>query len=156
RDRAARHAPGAHQGAGVHVFQARAAHAQEARHFADVGRRAAERGEASMFKKVLIANRGEIAVRIIRTCQEMGIETVALYEASDRGSLHVRLATEAVLLASPASFMEGDLLVRLARDQGAQAIHPGYGFLAEEADFIRACDAAGLVFIGPPASVVSG
>ncbi len=107
-----------------------------------------------MFNKILIANRGEIAVRIERTCRELGIQTVALYEAADRGSLHVRLADECVLLRRPADFMDRELIVRVAREKGAQAIHPGYGFLAEEADFIRACEGAGITFIGPPAEVV--
>jgi len=107
-----------------------------------------------MFNKILIANRGEIAVRVIRTCREMGIPTVAVYEASDRGSLHVRLADECVALPGPQSFMDGAAILRLAQEQGAGAIHPGYGYLAEDAGFIRACDAAGITFIGPPAEVV--
>jgi acetyl/propionyl-CoA carboxylase alpha subunit len=108
-----------------------------------------------MFKKILIANRGEIAVRIIRTCQEIGIETVALYEAPDRGSLHVRMATESVRLESPAGFMDRDAILRLARRKGIDAIHPGYGFVAEETDFVRACEAAGIAFIGPPSDGVA-
>jgi len=107
-----------------------------------------------MFTKLLIANRGEIAVRIIRTCREMGIHTVAVYEASDRGSLHVRLADECVLLAGPRSYMEPETILTIARQYGVDAIHPGYGYLAENSDFIRACDAAGIIFIGPPADVV--
>jgi acetyl/propionyl-CoA carboxylase alpha subunit len=107
-----------------------------------------------MFRKILIANRGEIAVRILRTCREMGVETLALYEPADRGSLHVRLADEAVQLPSLAGFRDGKAIVALALAMGADAIHPGYGFLAEEAAFIRACTAAGLAFIGPPAEVV--
>lgn len=108
-----------------------------------------------MFKKLLIANRGEIAVRVIRTCREMGIPSLALYDASDRGSLHVRLADECVQLPGPASFMDGETILRVAQENGADAIHPGYGYLAEDADFIRACDAAGIAFIGPPAEVVT-
>jgi acetyl/propionyl-CoA carboxylase alpha subunit len=107
-----------------------------------------------MFRKILIANRGEVAVRILRTCREMGLQTVALYEPADRGSLHVRLADEAVGLSSAAGFRDGPEIVRIALAREADAIHPGYGFLAEEAAFIRACAAAGLSFIGPPAEVV--
>ncbi len=107
-----------------------------------------------MFKKILIANRGEIAVRVIRTCREMGIRTVAVYEASDRESLHVRLADECVELSSPHSFMDGAAILATAAERGADAIHPGYGFLAENPEFIRACHAAGITFIGPPAEVV--
>ncbi len=107
-----------------------------------------------MFTKILIANRGEIAVRIIRTCREMGILTVAVYEISDRQSLHVRLADEAVRLPSHHSFMEPEWMLDVARQVGADAVHPGYGFLAEDADFIRACEAVGITFIGPPAEVV--
>lgn len=108
-----------------------------------------------MFTKILIANRGEIAVRIIRTCREMGLQTVVLYDPADRGSLHVRLADEALVLPTPAGFRDGEALAQVALAKGANAIHPGYGFLAEEADFIRACTAAGLAFIGPPAEVVA-
>jgi acetyl/propionyl-CoA carboxylase alpha subunit len=107
-----------------------------------------------MFTKLLIANRGEIAVRIIRTCREMGIHTVAVYEASDRSSLHVRLADECVALPGPRSYMEPETILAIARQYGVDAVHPGYGYLAENVDFIRACDAAGIVFIGPPADVV--
>ncbi len=107
-----------------------------------------------MFNKILIANRGEIAVRIIRTCREMGIHTVAVYEASDRSSLHVRLADECVPLPGPRSYMEPETILAIAQQYGVDAIHPGYGYLAENADFIRACDAAGIAFIGPPADVV--
>ena len=107
-----------------------------------------------MFKKILIANRGEIAVRIIRTCREMGIRTVALYEISDRDSLHVRLADDSVQLPSHHSFMDQDTILSVAVEQRVDAIHPGYGFLAEAAGFIRACEAAGIAFIGPPADVV--
>ena len=108
-----------------------------------------------MFNKILIANRGEIAVRVIRTCREMGIETVAVYEASDRGSLHVRLADACVALPTPASFLDGATILRIAQEQGVDALHPGYGYLAEDVDFIRACDDAGIAFIGPPAEIVA-
>ncbi|MEW5871875.1 MAG: biotin carboxylase N-terminal domain-containing protein [Chloroflexota bacterium] len=107
-----------------------------------------------MFRKVLIANRGEIAVRILRTCREMGLSTVSLYQAADRGSLHVRLADECVLLESPEGFQDQQAILRIAQEKGADAIHPGYGFLAERQDFIQACEAQGIVFIGPPSQVV--
>ncbi len=100
-----------------------------------------------MFRKILIANRGEIAVRIIRTCRDMGIATVTLYEDADRRSLHVRLADQAVPL--PTRFSDGAALIALAQEMGADAIHPGYGFLAEDVEFMRACADAGLAFIGP-------
>jgi acetyl/propionyl-CoA carboxylase alpha subunit len=108
-----------------------------------------------MFKKVLIANRGEIAVRIVRACRDLGIDTVALYDASDRGSLHVRLADECVSLRSDLGYMDQDEVLWIARDTGAEAIHPGYGFLAERADFAQACDEAGIAFVGPPSDVLA-
>ena len=108
-----------------------------------------------MFTKLLIANRGEIAVRIIRTCREMGIHTVAVYEASDRSSLHVRLADECVALPGPQSFMEPETILAIAQQYGVDAIHPGYGFLAENADFARACAEAGLVFVGPSPEAIA-
>jgi len=107
-----------------------------------------------MFKKILIANRGEIAVRIIRTCRELNIPTVALYQAPDQGSLHARLADECVLLDAPGGFMNGAALLEIAHAKGADAIHPGYGFLAEQVEFIRVCEHTGITFIGPPARVV--
>lgn len=102
-----------------------------------------------MFKKILIANRGEIAVRIIHTCREMGIPTVALYEQHDRGSLHVRLADESVQLKSDHGFNDIDAILTIARDKQADAIHPGYGFLAERQAFVDACRSADITFIGP-------
>ncbi len=106
-----------------------------------------------MFKKILIANRGEIAVRIVRTCREMGIPAVALYEKADQGSLHVRLADEAVEIAAT-DFMDADRVLAIAQERGVDAVHPGYGFLAEESPFIRACADSGITFIGPPADIV--
>ena len=106
-----------------------------------------------MFKKLLIANRGEIAVRIIRTCREMGIATVALYTLADRDSLHVRLADEAMQLHSPLRYGDADEVLAIARQLGADAIHPGYGFLAEEADFAERCAQEGITFIGPSPAV---
>jgi acetyl/propionyl-CoA carboxylase alpha subunit len=108
-----------------------------------------------MFKKILIANRGEIAVRILRTCRDLGIETVALYEADDRGSLHVRLADQCLLVRSSAGYMDEELILQTAQETGAEAVHPGYGFLAEKVGFARRCQESGLAFIGPPANVLA-
>lgn len=108
-----------------------------------------------MFNKILIANRGEIAARIVRTCRDMGIPTVALYEAVDLGSLHVRLADECVPLKPGQSYRDMHGIIEIARAIGADAIHPGYGFLAEQPEFVRACEAAGITFIGPPSDVVA-
>lgn len=104
------------------------------------------------FRKVLIANRGEIAVRVIRACQEMGIATVALYSEADAAALHTTLADDAVFLGPsppPESYLRGDLVLQAAQARGCDAIHPGYGFLSENADFAAAVAAAGLTFIGP-------
>lgn len=108
-----------------------------------------------MFRTILVANRGEIAVRIIRTCRDMGIRTIALYDDSDLSSLHVRLADACVRLSSGALYHDAAALVQIARDCGADAIHPGYGFLAEHDEFARACEEAGIVFIGPSSAALA-
>ncbi len=111
-----------------------------------------------MFRKILIANRGEIAARIIRTCRRMGIATVAVYSEADATALHTREADEAVLIgpAAPAqSYLRGERLIEAARATGAEAIHPGFGFLSENGDFARAVREAGLVFIGPSAEAMA-
>ena len=111
-----------------------------------------------MFSKVLIANRGEIAVRILRACRELGMQTVAVFSDADRQALHVRYADEAYRLgAAPAreSYLRGERIIEIALKSGATAIHPGYGFLAERTDFAQACLDAGLAYIGPKPSAIA-
>ncbi|EFO80512.1 carbamoyl-phosphate synthase L chain ATP-binding [Oscillochloris trichoides DG-6] len=109
------------------------------------------------FKRILIANRGEIAVRIIRACRELGISPAVVYSEADAGALHVRLADVAMQIGPPAaaqSYLRGEKLIAAAQALGAEAIHPGYGFLSENAAFARMCREAGIVFIGPPAEAI--
>ena len=105
-----------------------------------------------MFKKILIANRGEIAVRIIRACREIGIRSVAVYSTADRSSLHAQIADEAVCIGPPAtkdSYLNMNAIIQAAINTGCDAIHPGFGFLSENAEFARLCEQHGLIFIGP-------
>jgi acetyl-CoA carboxylase biotin carboxylase subunit len=111
-----------------------------------------------MFSRILIANRGEIAVRVIRACREMGIESVAVYSDADAQALHTTLADHRLRIgpaASAASYLSVEAIVQAARATGAQAVHPGYGFLSENASLPSACEQAGITFIGPPADVIT-
>lgn len=110
------------------------------------------------FKKILIANRGEIAVRIIRTCRDMGIRTVAVYSQADTDALHVKLADDAFEIGPPEaveSYLNFDKIIHIARQSGADAIHPGYGFLAENPDFVERCEKEKIIFIGPSSECMS-
>jgi len=111
----------------------------------------------AMFRSLLIANRGEIACRVIRTARRMGLRTIAVYSDADANALHVKMADEAVHIG-PApvreSYLRADAILAAARQTGAEAIHPGYGFLSENAEFAEACAAAGIIFVGPPASAI--
>ena len=111
-----------------------------------------------MFKKILIANRGEIAVRVIKTARRLGIAAVAVYSEADAGALHVRMADEAVCIGpapSVQSYLLADKIIAACRQTGAEAVHPGYGFLSEKAPFAQALHDAGIVFIGPDASAMA-
>ena len=110
-----------------------------------------------MFSRVLVANRGEIAVRVIRALHELGVEAVAVYSTADSDALHFELADQAVCVGPPAaaeSYLEIPNIVAAAETTGCEAVHPGYGFLAENDEFVRACESSDLVFIGPSAEVV--
>ena len=110
-----------------------------------------------MFKRILIANRGEIALRIIRCCREMDIETVMVYSTADEKSLPVMLATHSICIGpakASESYLKEDMIIEAARKMGCDAIHPGYGFLSENAGFARKCEENGIVFIGPSAEII--
>lgn len=107
-----------------------------------------------MFRRLLVANRGEIALRIVRTCRELGIETAVVASEADKDGAAARLADEVIVLGDPWCYLDGRRIVAAAKKWGAEAVHPGYGFLAENADFARRCADAGLVFVGPPPEVM--
>src|SRR5690606_28225189 len=116
-------------------------------------RRHRRQGQDLMFRKVLVANRGEIALRVIRACRELGCEPVAVYSEADRESLHVRFADDHVCIGPPPSrqwYLRNPAITSAAAITGADAIHPGYGVLAENAEFADTCKASDIVFIGPP------
>src|ERR1051325_2320788 len=111
-----------------------------------------------MFKKILIANRGEIALRIIRTCRELGIKTVSVYSEADKDSLHVRFADEAICIGPPQSkesYLNIPRIIAVAEITNADAIHPGYGFLAENAEFSAICADSNIKFIGPSPDMIN-
>ena len=111
-----------------------------------------------MFTTILIANRGEIACRVIKTARDMGIATVAVYSDADQSALHVRMADESINIGPPAakdSYLNMERLVQACRETGAQAIHPGYGFLSENPEFCELLEREGITFIGPPAEAIT-
>ena len=111
-----------------------------------------------MFKKILVANRGEIACRVMRTAKRMGIATVAVYSDADARAPHVLMADQSVRLGPPPaaeSYLKADLILAAAKETGADAIHPGYGFLSERESFAKACAGAGITFIGPPPKAIA-
>src|SRR6266540_2802208 len=129
---------------------------------AAVRARACDRASAgrslTMFARVLVANRGEIAVRVIRALHELGVEAVAVYSTADAGTLHTRLADRAVCIGPPSaseSYLNMSSVVAAAETTGCDAVHPGYGFLAENPDFVRACEENDLAFVGPDADVMA-
>ncbi|MEM7267600.1 MAG: biotin carboxylase N-terminal domain-containing protein, partial [Pseudomonadota bacterium] len=108
-----------------------------------------------MINKLLIANRGEIACRVIKTANAQGIKTIAVYSDADKNALHVQMADEAVYLGpspSKESYLRGELIIEKAKELGVDAIHPGYGFLSENAEFANLCAKNNIIFVGPPAS----
>src|SRR5215213_6610456 len=115
-------------------------------------------GAMSVIRKLMVANRGEIAIRVFRSAHELGIRTVAIYSHEDRFAMHRLKADEAYQVGKPGepirSYLHIEAIVELAREKGVDAIHPGYGFMSENADFARACDAAGITFVGPRAELL--
>ena len=112
---------------------------------------------AAKLPSILIANRGEIACRVIRTAKRLGLRTIAVHSDADSEALFVQMADEAYRIGpAPAreSYLDADIILKVAKESGAACIHPGYGFLSENADFAEACQAAGIVFVGPPASAI--